>query len=81
MKDTTDVYGTVTMGTRGQVVIPIKARKALKIKAGDQLIVMSGPPGRRDIISFISASRISNFLHHFEKRVSELKKELIKKNK
>lgn len=79
MKDTNEVYGTVTIGARGQVVIPIKARRALKIKSGDQLIAMSGPPGREDIISLIPARRISNFLHHFEKRVSELKKELTKK--
>lgn len=74
MKDVPEIYGTVTIGQKGQVVIPMKARKALKIKAGDQLIVMSGPPGRKDIVSFIPVQRISQFLHQFEEHLSELKR-------
>ena len=34
------LYGTTTMGVRGQVVIPAEARKELKLKPGDQLLVM-----------------------------------------
>lgn len=34
------LYGTTTMGTRGQIVIPAKARQALRLKPGDELIVM-----------------------------------------
>ncbi|HBG62293.1 MAG: hypothetical protein A2Y03_06970 [Omnitrophica WOR_2 bacterium GWF2_38_59] len=78
MKDSPEVFGTVTVGQRGQVVIPMKARKALKIKEGDQLIVMSGPPGKTDIISFIPANRIADFLKHFETRIEAIKKELSK---
>ena len=81
MKDSPEVYGTVTIGARGQVVIPAKARKALKIRPGDQLIVMSGPPGRKEIISFIPVERVSQVLHHFEERLSALKKELSKRGK
>ncbi|MBN1794035.1 MAG: AbrB/MazE/SpoVT family DNA-binding domain-containing protein [Candidatus Omnitrophica bacterium] len=81
MKDSPEVYGTVTVGQRGQIVIPMKARKALKIKQGDQLIVMSGPPGKSDIISFVPARRISEFLKHFEDKVTALKKELSKQQK
>lgn len=33
-------YGTTTMGTRGQVVIPASARKDLNLNPGDQLVVM-----------------------------------------
>ncbi|MDD5745929.1 MAG: AbrB/MazE/SpoVT family DNA-binding domain-containing protein [Candidatus Omnitrophica bacterium] len=76
MKDAPEVYGTVTIGERGQVVIPIEARKALKIKPGDKLMVMSGPPGRAEMISFIPVSRISHFLRSFERHISELKAKL-----
>lgn len=34
------LYGTTTMGARGQVVIPAQARKELGLKPGDQLLVM-----------------------------------------
>ncbi len=33
-------YGTTTMGSRGQVVIPATARKELNLNPGDQLVVM-----------------------------------------
>jgi AbrB family looped-hinge helix DNA binding protein len=36
------LYGTVKVGDRGQVVIPVDARKELDIKTGDLLFVMSG---------------------------------------
>ena len=75
MKSHPEVYGTVTIGQRGQVVIPMKARKALGIKQGDQLIVMSGPPGKKDI-SLIPVRRVAEFLGDFEEHLSRLKKEL-----
>ena len=80
MQDAPQVYGTVTVGQRGQVVIPMKARKAHKIKEGDQLIVMSGPPGS-DIVSLIPITSISDFLKHFETHMAALKKELTKQGK
>jgi AbrB family looped-hinge helix DNA binding protein len=38
-------YGAVSVGARGQVVIPKAARKEFNIKAGDRLIVMGKPGG------------------------------------
>ncbi len=32
-------YGTTTIGEKGQVVIPAEARKALKLRSGDKLLV------------------------------------------
>ena len=34
------LYGTATVGARGQVVIPAEARKDLGLSPGDQLMVM-----------------------------------------
>lgn len=39
------VYGMVTVGERGQVVIPAEARKRHGIQAGDKLIVFKPPHG------------------------------------
>ncbi len=33
-------YGSVTVSERGQVVIPVKARRDFEIKAGDKLLVV-----------------------------------------
>ena len=79
MEKIPEVYGTATIGSKGQVVIPKEARKVLNIKPGDKLIALSGPPGRKAMISFIPAKHISQFLTHFEKHITELKTELSKK--
>lgn len=34
------IFGVVTVGDKGQIVIPAKARKLFSIKAGDQLVVL-----------------------------------------
>jgi AbrB family looped-hinge helix DNA binding protein len=50
------MYGTTTIGARGQVVIPAEARKDLKLKPGDHLVVM----GKFDkVLGFIKADQLS----------------------
>jgi AbrB family looped-hinge helix DNA binding protein len=39
------LYGTATVGTKGQVVIPSDARDELDIKPGDRLYVMNAMHG------------------------------------
>lgn len=34
------LFGVVTVGDKGQIVIPAKARKLFDIKAGDQLVIL-----------------------------------------
>lgn len=34
------IFGTVTVGDRGQIVIPVKARKIFDLKPGDDLLVL-----------------------------------------
>lgn len=38
-------YGTVTVGERGQIVIPAEARKEIGIQAGDKLLIWKHPSG------------------------------------
>jgi len=42
----THFYDMVTVGERGQVVVPSKARKDLGIKPGDKLLVIKSHNGR-----------------------------------
>lgn len=37
------LFGTATIGEKGQIVIPVEARKKLGLKTGDKLIVIGGP--------------------------------------
>lgn len=36
-------YGSVTVGERGQIVIPAEARAELNVKPGDKLLVLRHP--------------------------------------
>jgi AbrB family looped-hinge helix DNA binding protein len=66
------VYGTVTVGERGQIVIPVEVRKSYRIKSGDRLIVVAkldaGP------ISLIPADQLNKFLNHMTEMLTEIKK-------
>lgn len=39
------LYGTATVGSKGQIVIPAEAREELGIKTGDRLYVVSAMHG------------------------------------
>jgi len=54
--------GTVTVGERGQVVIPAEARKKLDIHTGDKLFIMSHPSGEGLAMFKVDAMR--EFLNH-----------------
>ncbi|MDB5187060.1 MAG: AbrB family transcriptional regulator [Candidatus Saccharibacteria bacterium] len=45
MKDK-KLYGTATVGTKGQVVIPADAREILGIETGDRLYVVGSKEGK-----------------------------------
>jgi AbrB family looped-hinge helix DNA binding protein len=55
--DLTDLFmGSVTVGERGQVVIPAEARERLQIKSGDKLLVLAHPTGWG--VSFVRFDRL-----------------------
>lgn len=64
-------FGSVTVGERGQVVIPAEVRKYFKIKSGDKLVVL-GKPGM-DMFSFVPAENFNQFLNEAADLLSKLK--------
>jgi AbrB family looped-hinge helix DNA binding protein len=54
--------GTVTVGERGQIVIPAEARKKLNITTGDKLFIMSHPSGEGFVAFKMDAMR--EFIDH-----------------
>jgi AbrB family looped-hinge helix DNA binding protein len=53
------IYGTVKVGDRGQVVIPSRARKDFNIKPGDLLLVVAGKNRRG--IAMVKADAMREF--------------------
>jgi len=77
------LYGTTTLGARGQVVIPAEARKELKLKPGDHLMV-SSKFGK--VLSMFKADQMSELVEMimksvagtpYEKEISRRIKELL----
>ncbi|MFH0771041.1 MAG: AbrB/MazE/SpoVT family DNA-binding domain-containing protein [Candidatus Omnitrophota bacterium] len=72
------VYGAVTVGERGQLVIPAELRKALNIKSGDQLMVFAKLD--KKVISLMPAKDFSRFLERASKAISKLEREISAKD-
>jgi bifunctional DNA-binding transcriptional regulator/antitoxin component of YhaV-PrlF toxin-antitoxin module len=71
-------FGTAVLGPRGQLVIPVEARKELGIDTGSKLLVF-GHFGGRGLI-FIKAEAAEELLNIMSSRLDEVAK-LVKKNK
>lgn len=68
-------YGKVPVGTKGQIVIPIEARKAMGIKAGDGVVIVSGPPHNKKAINIIPETEFNKILRFLEDHVTVMKKQ------
>ena len=68
-------YGKVPVGTKGQIVIPVEARRAINIKAGDNLVIISGPPHDKRMLSIIPEEEFNKFLKFLEHHVTTMKKQ------
>lgn len=66
-----EIFGAVTVGERGQVVIPAKIRKAFHVKPGDRLIVFAKEHGP---IGFIPAEQFGQFLQQASEILAKMKK-------
>ncbi len=76
MKKEICFYGSTTMGPKGQIVIPSKLRKELKITKGDQFIVVKNE--HMDSIVIIKAENLTKMLKHISKNISTIEKSLKK---
>ena len=50
-------YGAATVGERGQIVIPVEARKRYNIETGDKVLIMGSPHDRGLMVIKIDAMR------------------------
>tara|TARA_B100000408_G_C10245385_1_gene201101 strand:+ start:350 stop:583 length:234 start_codon:yes stop_codon:yes gene_type:complete len=56
------LYGTATVGTKGQVVIPVEAREALCIEPGDKLYVIGSPS--KEFLGFLKEEQLRRMISH-----------------
>ncbi|GAJ09312.1 unnamed protein product [marine sediment metagenome] len=72
------VFGSTTVGPRGQVVIPVNARRELGIDIGTTLLVFEALAGQGLALLKVDAieqmmSMVSQHLNEFEKLVKDYK--------
>lgn len=64
-------YGAVTVGERGQVVIPAEAREQLDFKPGDKLLVMRHIAW--DAVVITKIEHMHRFMDEFRAQVEQAK--------
>lgn len=66
------LFGTATVGTKGQVVIPVEAREELGIKPGDRLYVIGSP--KAAVVGLIKEDQMEEFINRLSLNIEQLKK-------
>ena len=63
------LHGTTRMGDRGQIVIPLKIRKALKIQPGEDMVVLA----KEEKIIVLPAKRLEQFYSSLLEKLDSLR--------
>ena len=65
-------YGTAVLGERGQIVIPVEARRVAELSPGTKMIVLGGSGGK--MLMLAKADSIAEMLAHMMEHMSRLEK-------
>ncbi len=65
------LYGTATVGTKGQIVIPADAREELNIQAGDRLYVVGSP--RKGFLGLLKEETLEDFIEQTSLQLENFK--------
>jgi len=71
------LYGTATVGTKGQVVIPAEAREALSINPGDRLYVVGSE--KTQAVFFLKENQLREMVEHLTSNIEQFK-DILKTN-
>lgn len=77
MKHDMTFYGSVTIGERGQVVVPSDAREELGLKPGDKLLAFKAPMGEGVVLAKPEAfeKHLADMNQHINSMRQRVKKE------
>lgn len=72
------LYGTATVGTKGQVVIPVSAREELGIEEGDRMYVLGSKKG--EWVGFIKEDKLAELVSGIADNIEMFQKALGEKS-
>ena len=64
------LYGTSTVGSKGQLVIPVSAREEMGVNIGDRMYVVGGP--HQGMIILMQESKLEDFIEHMNLHIESL---------
>ncbi len=65
------LYGTATVGTKGQIVIPADARAELHISEGDRLYVIGSPS--KGVVGLLKEETLEHFIKDMNIQIENFK--------
>lgn len=65
------LYGTATVGTKGQVVIPAEARAEMGITSGDRLYVIGSPEG--GFLGLLKEESLDSIMQHLSEQIENFR--------
>jgi AbrB family looped-hinge helix DNA binding protein len=63
------LYGSATVGTKGQIVIPADAREELQFKEGDKVVILRGLHGG---LMVVKSDVVEEMLGQFQSRLETM---------
>jgi AbrB family looped-hinge helix DNA binding protein len=72
MHQKVNFYGTATVGTKGQIVIPAEARQAINIDAGAKLVVFG--MGKRNMLGLCTVESVESMLTELTTKLETIRK-------
>lgn len=63
-------YGSATVGTKGQIVIPSNAREELNIKEGEKMIVIKVPNGEGIVV--LKANALNVLVNKLQSQIGQI---------
>jgi len=65
------LYGTATVGTKGQIVIPVDAREELGIDTGERMYVVGSP--ENGVIMLLKEDKLEKFIDKMNLQIETFK--------
>jgi len=70
------MFGTTTIGEKGQLVIPVEARKELGLEPGSRVVIMGAPRGKALIV--MPAESVEQMMQKMTERLGMMQERLKK---
>ncbi len=69
------LYGVATVGPKGQIVIPVDARKRLGVKPGDKVVIV-GPAHKPQFVGLCNEAVFNEIVEKIDSQISNIKSKL-----